>query len=222
MSDRYLRISPAAMMIGVHPQTLRKLTAQGQIACMRSGPRRERRYLASDLTRFAAERSGLGPDPVVRRAILYLRVSGTSGQETSLASQEEVLRATCARDGVNVALVVIDRASGLNEHRRGIKRILAALEAHGADEVRVTHADRLARFGVEWLRALFACHGATLVIEHVSLSLSATDELLSDFMALVASFSNRLYGQRSIEMRRRLLDRAQESLPVVDGDQVLP
>jgi predicted site-specific integrase-resolvase len=35
-------------------------------------------------------------------------------------------------------------------------------------------------------------------------------ELMADFMALIASFSGRLYGQRSAAAKRRLLARAQE------------
>lgn len=77
-------------------------------------------------------------------------------------------------------------------------------------EVRVTHEDRLARFGVEFLRRMFAAHGCELVVLHENKSASPHDELLADFMALVASFSGRLYGMRSSEARRRLLARVSE------------
>ena len=142
------------------------------------------------------------------RAICYLRVSGSTGQETSLVAQESELRMACARDGVDVLAVISDRASGLNERRVGLLRVLALVAAGEADQVRVTHADRLARFGVEWLRSLLLAGGATLVVEHPTPAGEPTGELIADFMALLASFSGRLYGQRSAAARRRLLAEA--------------
>ncbi len=38
------------------------------------------------------------------------------------------------------------------------------------------------------------------------------DELLADFMSLVATFAGRMYGIRSHEARARLLDRAADRL----------
>ncbi|MFF4838421.1 recombinase family protein [Streptomyces sp. NPDC001315] len=50
-----------------------------------------------------------------------VRVSGTGGQESSLAAQEAELRASAS--GVAVA-VFKDRASGLRESRPGLDRLL--------------------------------------------------------------------------------------------------
>jgi predicted site-specific integrase-resolvase len=55
--------------------------------------------------------------------------------------------------------------------------------------VRVTHEDRLARFGAGWLRRLQG----------------GREELLEDFLSLVTTFAGRLYGMRSAAARKRLL-----------------
>lgn len=70
--------------------------------------------------------------------------------------------------------------------------------------VRVTHEDRLARFGVGWLKRLFAVYGVTVEVLHPK-KLGGRDELLEDFVSLVTTFAGRLYGMRSADNRRRLL-----------------
>ncbi|MDT0470477.1 hypothetical protein RM764_47610, partial [Streptomyces sp. DSM 41699] len=70
--------------------------------------------------------------------------------------------------------------------------------------VRVTHEDRLARFGVGWLKRLFAVYGVTVEVLHPK-KLGGRDELLADFVSLVTTFAGRQYGMHSAENRRRLL-----------------
>ena len=79
-----------------------------------------------------------------RLECLYVRVSGTTGQESSLDAQEAELRATATG---TVARVFRDRASGLREDRPGLEKLLAAAADGQVTVVRVTHEDRLARFG---------------------------------------------------------------------------
>jgi putative resolvase len=70
--------------------------------------------------------------------------------------------------------------------------------------VRVTHEDRLARFGAGWLRRLFGVYGVTVEVLHPKKP-GGRDELLDDFVSLVTAFAGRLYGMRSADARRRLL-----------------
>jgi predicted site-specific integrase-resolvase len=160
---------------------------------------RERRFAATDLDAFKAVSGGR---PARERLEgLYVRVSGTSGQESSLDAQEAELRATAAGP---VVKVFRDRASGLREDRPGLEKMLAAVADGKVNVVRVTHEDRLARFGAGWLRQLLAVHGATLEVLHPKAA-GGREELLEDFVSLVTTFAGRLYGLRSAESRRRLL-----------------
>ena len=74
--------------------------------------------------------------------------------------------------------------------------------------VRVTHQDRLARFGIAWLCALLARDGVRVEVLHPKGSAGGVEELLADFMFLVATFAGRMYGIRSREAKRRLLTAA--------------
>jgi predicted site-specific integrase-resolvase len=205
MTERLLRTAEAARALGLHPQTLRRFTKEGLITCERVNARGDRRYVEREVARFRAERTGAS---ATRRAVLYVRVSGSTGQESSLKTQESELRERCLRDGVEVAGVYRDRASGLSEKRQGLRRMLEQVARERIDEVRVTHRDRLARFGSGWIEDILGSRGTSLVVEHAAADATPQDELLSDFMSLVACFSGRLYGQRSAEARRRLLEQA--------------
>ena len=70
--------------------------------------------------------------------------------------------------------------------------------------VRVTHEDRLARFGAGWLRRPLAVHGATMKVLYPKAQ-GGREELLEDFVSLVTTFAGRLYGTRSAAARKRLL-----------------
>lgn len=109
--------------------------------------------------------------------------------------------------GAETVQVFTDVGSGLNARRRGLQRALDAAAHHEFDQLMVTHRDRLARFGTEWIEQLLHAHGVKLIVLHEQTG-SAESELMDDFMALIASFSGRLYGQRSAAAKRRLLERA--------------
>ena len=98
--------------------TLRLRADSGKIPVTRAG--RERRLSCGDIDTVKV--SGEGADRP-RLEGLSVRVSGTTGQESSLQAQEAELRATAAG---TVARVFRDRACGLREDRPGLEKMLAA------------------------------------------------------------------------------------------------
>lgn len=192
-----LRLSRAARRLGIHPVTLRLWADSGKIPVTWVG--RERRFSSSDIDAMKIPSGESAQRP--RLEGLYVRVSGTTGQESSLDAQEAELRATATG---TVARVFRDRASGLREDRPGMEKLLSAAADGQVTVVRVTHEDRLARFGAGWLRRLLAAHGATVEVLHPKAQ-GGKEELLEDFISLVTTFAGRLYGMRSAAARRRLL-----------------
>lgn len=190
-------MSKAAKRLGIHPMTLRQWALDGKIPFTWVG--RERRFSSVDVENM---KRGSGSGSLrPRLELLYVRVSGPSGQESSLGVQEDELRATSTGE---IVKVVKDRGSGLKENRPGLNRVLAMVSDGTVTVVRVTHEDRLARFGVGWLKRLFAVYGVTVEVLHPK-KLGGRDELLEDFVSLVTTFAGRLYGMRSADNRRRLL-----------------
>lgn len=196
-----LRLSVAARRVGLHPDTLRVWADAGRVAVVWVG--RERRVSTQALAELIA---GESPEVATRREALYVRVSGRTGQESSLAAQEAELRATAVGE---VAAVFRDRASGLRESRPGLDRLSRRARGGEFTHVRVTHKDRLARFGTAWITALLERDQVRVEVLHPRGGApGGSEELLADFMMLVASFSGRMYGIRSRQARQRLLEAA--------------
>ncbi|MEV0350829.1 IS607 family transposase [Nonomuraea sp. NPDC050680] len=202
-------MSKAAKRLGIHPMTLRQWAIDGKIPFSWVG--RERRFSSLDVENLKRGSGSTASRP--RREVLYVRVSGSSGQESWLAAQEQELRATSTGE---VVKVVRDRGSGLRENRPGLNRVLAMVCDGSVSVVRVTHEDRLARFGVGWLKRLLSVYGVTLEVLHPNKS-GGRDELLEDFVSLVTTFAGRVYGMRSTEARKRLLAETGQCASEEDG-----
>jgi putative resolvase len=160
---------------------------------------RERRFSSDDIDTLKVPGGESAGRP--RLEGLYVRVSGTTGQESSLDAQEAELRASATG---RAARVLRDRASGLREDRPGPEKRLSAVADGQVTFVRVMHEDRLARFGAGWLRHPLAVHGATVEVLHPEAQ-GGREELLEDFVSLVTTFAGRLYGMRSVAARKRVL-----------------
>jgi len=91
---------------------------------------------------------------------------------------------------------------GLSDRRLGLRRALLACQDPSVTELWVTHQERLARLGVGIIEELLSPHGGRVVAigEDEALSDSVESELVRDMLAVVRSFSGRLYGQRSAKV----------------------
>jgi predicted site-specific integrase-resolvase len=143
-----LRLAKAARRFGVQTVTLRLWAIDGKIPFVWVG--RERRFSC-----IGVENMKRGGPAAVRpgRVVLYVRVCGSTGRETSLQAREAELRATASGGHV---VVVHDRGSGLQADRPGLNRVLR-LAAEGSVERCAGHSrgpvgpvrDRLAASAVE-------------------------------------------------------------------------
>jgi putative resolvase len=134
---------------------------------------------------------GRQPTPSsVQKVAIYARVSSTENQ-ANLESQAERLIAYCAAKGYQVAKVVKEIGSGVNDSR---PKLLALLEDQSLSLIVVEHKDRLTRFGFRYLETLLKTRGTS--IEVVNQAENSTEDLLADLTAIISSFTARLYGQR--------------------------
>src|SRR6266576_2644907 len=78
-------------------------------------------------------------------------------------------------------------------------------------EIAVTYADRLTRFGQEYLQVLFDSFGVTYTVLEPGEEKTAEQELTDDLLALIAFFSGRLYDMGS-HKHKELLKCAQRVL----------
>ncbi|WP_293124249.1 IS607 family transposase [Microcoleus sp. bin38.metabat.b11b12b14.051] len=182
---KYVKPNEAANTLGVCLRTLRRWEANGNISTVKT-PSGQRRY---DIEKFIKKES----EPDSRRAtVVYARVS-TRPQKADLDRQVE--RLSTLYPG---AEVVKEVGGGLNLRRKGLINILGRVLRGDIAIIVVAHKDRLARFGfdiIEWLCEQFDCK--IVVLNQISLSPHA--ELVQDIVAILHSFSSRLYSIRRLE-----------------------
>jgi putative resolvase len=199
---RLLRSGEVAKRLGLHPLTVRRWVKEGKIAAIPIG--REARIPITEVERLLGEqRAGL--------VVLYGRVSGHDHKE-ELRRQVQQLEqwALLARTGQKT-MILTDIGSGLNTERKNLHRLLALVQEYQVAEVVVTFSDRLTRFGLAYLQALFSGYGVTLTVLHPDEDNTTEEEVTQDLLALIASFAGRLYGLRS-RRQKALLDCAKQVL----------
>ena len=192
---KLLRVSKAAHELGLHPFTVRKWIKQGKIHAVWVG--QEARVPRSEIERLVGKPDG-------RLLVLYGRVSG-QGQKDDLDTQLARLQAWANRERAGKStLVLSDIGSGLKASRKHLQRLLKLVIEDQVAEIVVTYSDRLTRFGHEYLQVLFDSFGVTLTILEPGEDKTPEQELTDDLLALIASFSGRLYGMRSHKQKELL------------------
>jgi predicted site-specific integrase-resolvase len=151
------------------------------------------------------EPDAVAPSGVTQHVAIYVRVSSVEN-EGNLQSQAERLAAYCAARGYQVAKVVKEVGSGINDAR---PQLLALLDDQSVSLIVVEDKDRLTRFGFRYLDTLLRAQGRA--IEVVNQAENGTEDLLADLTAIVYSFCARLYGQRRAKRKAEVIVRELEA-----------
>jgi predicted site-specific integrase-resolvase len=132
--------------------------------------------------------------PVAGRIALYARVS-SADQKADLERQTQRLRGYAAAKGYVVSKEVREIASGLNDHRPKLAKLLTDPTI---GTLIVEHRDRLTRFGFEYIRQLLETQGRQLEVLFPS---DTENELVDDFVAVITSLAARISGRRNSKRR---------------------
>ena len=197
-------IKQAANQLGVSVSTLRRWDETGVLVAQRT-PKGHRRYDLSkinpNLTRNKVEQQ--------RKTIAYARVSSHE-QKPDLQRQIEILELYCSAQGWSFE-VISDLGSGMNYHKKGLKRLLDDILDNKIDRLVLTHKDRLLRFGAELVFALCEARQVEVVIINQGENLSFEEELAQDVLEIITVFSARLYGSPS-KKNKKLIEAVKASL----------
>ena len=199
-----IRSKEAGEILGISPVTVRLWCRQGKLEYTLSATG-QRTFNREYLEHRRRELLGLPPEQ--GQKIFYARSS--NGNDVAIATQIEKLTQAYGEPDH----IYTDKASGLNEHRRGLNAMLKHIEQHPHSTIHITNNDRLTRFGYAYIEN----HVNTLKSTITVLDSKDTKEphhiLMEDFMSLIASFSGKFYRLRGWEQRRKLLNDALQELP---------
>jgi predicted site-specific integrase-resolvase len=207
--DRLVTIGEASKVLGVSITTLRRWEKEGRLQPDEITPGGHRRY---DLMKLRPELFRLQRSD--RKTVAYASVS-SHDQKEDLERQKQVLEMYCAAQGWTFE-VVADLGSGMNYHKKGLKRLLNAILQDEVGRLVITHKDRLLRFGAELVFAICEAKEVEVVILNQGEDTMFEEDLAKDVLEIITVFSARLYGSRSrknqklIEGMKKVVDDAQK------------
>ena len=192
--NNFYRVSDFAKRIGKSPTTVRRWDTEGIIVALRS--KGGHRYYTDDHVRKAL---GIAQPLEERKTVVYCRVS-SKPQKDDLASQVKAMQTFCLGAGVAVDEWIEEFGGGLNFKRPKFLKLIEEIEIGGVEHVLIAHKDRLVRFGFEFIDWLAQQHGCKITVVNQE-RLSPQQEMVEDLMAIIHTFSCRLYGLRSYKKR---------------------
>ena len=174
-------------MLGISYTTLRDYVRRGYIKPVLT-PGGRWRFKEEDVERLIG---------VVRqrRVILYARVSSNS-QRDDLERQVRALEEWARQNNIADYEVVTDIGSGLNEDRKGFKKLLKLAVERKISRIIVEYPDRLTRFGFKTIEELLKAFGVEVVVLNQE-DKDPREELVEDLTTIVSHFAEKLYGMRS-------------------------
>jgi predicted site-specific integrase-resolvase len=186
MNNHY-RINEFAKRIGRSAQTVRRWEREGKLTAKRL-PSGHRYFDESDV------RTLLGGVPDKKAIVVYCRVS-SSGQKDDLASQVAAMETYCLAGALPVDEWIQEIGGGMNFKRKHFLSIMDRIQRGEIKTLLVAHKDRLMRFGFDLFQHIATENGCEIIVANQE-SLSPQQEMVEDLMAIVHTFSCRLYGMQ--------------------------
>jgi putative resolvase len=134
------------------------------------------------------------PKAAATGVALYARVS-SADQKDDVTRQMQRLRDYAAARGYQVVTEVTEIASGLNDERPKLTKLLTDARV---GVLVVERRDRLTRFGYSYIAALLEHEGRRV---EAIFPTDTGDDLVEDFVAVITNMAARIYGRRHAKRR---------------------
>jgi excisionase family DNA binding protein len=183
-----LKSTEASKYIGVSINTIKTLANNGKIKFFKTTGG-HRRFMQEDLDAFTGKIASK-PD---KSTVVYARCS-TAKQKENLERQKDRLMKYSESQGYKY-IVIDEIASGINEKRKGLHKLINLAFQGKIERILIEYKDRLARFGYEYLDAIFKNLGIKVEIMDTR-ERKYEEELAEDIMKILTCYSARYYGAR--------------------------
>ena len=197
--SKLLTIKQTAEYLNVSTDTLRKWDKSGKLIPLTTTGG-HRRYQQEQLDSYI----GIAKEPVETSDIVatYSRVSShEQKQKGDLDRQSQRLSEYCAKKKLNVGYIIKDVGSGLSDTRTGFIKLSNLVINNKINKIIIEHKDRLTRFQFNFIEKMFNSYGVEII--HIEKNdISEQEDLTTDIISLMASFSGKVYGKRSAKRRK--------------------
>jgi len=191
MSNKY-RLHEFANIIGRSNSTLRRWDKEGLLIAKRTISN-QRYYDDSDVRKVLQLRD----KEAEKQIVVYCRVSSKKPQK-DLKSQLDAMRTFCLGRGVAVDQWITEIAGGMNFKRPKFLALVTQILPGEISQLYIAHKDRLTRFGFELIDYLAKPNNCEIIIANQE-QLSPEKEMVEDLMAIIHTFSCRIYGLRKYQ-----------------------
>jgi putative resolvase len=203
MGQRQVSIGKAADLLGVHVDTLREWDNEGKLTPVKTLGN-HRRYNLDEIEALCGNKPKKPKSEFIRVAC-YARVSSHEQKaKGDLERQAGRILTYCTEKQYHVVKSYQEVGSGMSDTRPKLRQLFKLIEERKIDKVVVEHKDRLTRFNFQFLADFFDSHDVEIEwVSEVLGNKSYEQELVEDMLTLMSSFSNKIYGKRSAENRKK-------------------
>lgn len=203
LTNDYYSPGDVAKLLGVVPMTVISYDNKGLINFERTAT--NRRIISKDNLITYLDSVGLLVNDLIstKYDAIYGRVSTHKQAERGdLDNQINTLLAYSATQNPINIKVYKDIGSGLNDSRKNLIQLINDVQADKINRIFITYKDRLTRFGFNYLQEICKFHNTTIIpISNELIEKSLQEELVEDLIAIIHSFSGKLYGLRKSQLK---------------------
>lgn len=197
--DKLISIGKASTLLGITKWTLRRYPKD--VITPIITPKGHRKYKLSDIHRLQHVYTS---DLIIDAVAVYVRVSSHDQKKHGDLDRQKARVLQYAVESKYTVVYILDEVgSGLNDNRTKLHKLFKLVTEKKINRVIVEHKDRLTRFNFKMYEVFFKSHGVEIEVIDTELNKTFEEELTSDIVSLMASFSARLYGKRSSKNREK-------------------
>ena len=190
------KTTEASKYLGVSINTIKTLSNRLKLKSFKTAGG-HRRFRQEDLDLFMGKITEV-PEKLT---VIYARCS-THKQKENLERQKDRIRKHAEDKGYKYMLID-EIASGINEKRKGLHKLLNLIFEGKVERVLIEYKDRLARFGYEYLWSIF--RNLDIKVEILQdKTQKYEEELAEDIMKILTCYSARYYGARGGRKKKKL------------------
>jgi len=198
--SKLLSIQKVSEILGVTKKTLRIWDNEGKLPSVKTVGG-HRKYLEDDINKFMGEQK---VEEEITGVATYSRVSShEQKQKGDLDRQSQRISEYCAKKKYKVEHIIKDVGSGLSDTRVGFVKLVDLVIKKKISKLVIENKDRLTRFQFNLIKTFFNSYDVEVECVENN-NISNEEEFVNDIMMLMASFSGKLYGKRSVKRKKEL------------------
>jgi len=199
-------IGIAATLLGVCVKTLRRWDKSKKIVCFRTVGG-HRRFSIKEINRILNRKereNRSGQKESDKTYAIYCKVSShKQNKKGDLDRQIELLKNYANRCDFKLIRIYKDVGSGLNTNRKGLWKLIQDSKKSRFSAILINYKDRLTRFSYNYLEKYLSEFNVKIICVNKLDDKTPESELVEDLVAIVYSFSGKLYRMRGTEKKEK-------------------